>query len=60
MLCIMTLQLQWLTSDQPQGLLLVFLSLVGEPPHAGLRAEEEGQAGGRTQWLVRVLLQDEF
>lgn len=45
---------------QPQGLLLVFLSLVGEPPHAGLRAEEEGQAGGRTQWLVRVLLQDEF
>lgn len=37
----------------------MFLSVVGEPPHAGLRAEE-GQAGGRTQWLVRVLLQDEF
>lgn len=38
----------------------MFLSVVGEPLHAGLRAEEEGQAGGRTQWLVRVLLQDEF
>lgn len=44
---------------QPQGLFLVFMSVVGEPQHAGLRAEE-GQDGGRTQWLVRALLQDEF
>ena len=57
MLCITTPQLQWLISSQ--GLFLVVMSVVGEPQHAGLMAEE-GQAGGHTQWLVKMLLQDEI